>query len=607
MKKLIFGITFGLFAFTGFSQDKIANLEGINYQAVAIDTKTQPLAGEDIVNKPVYLREIAVQFTIDQGPGGSVTYYADEHTVTTDKYGMFSVVIGKGLNLNTGVYDNLMEIPWINGDQWLKVEIALKNDGKFEEVSYTKLMAVPFAYYTDDIADNSITTFKVVDETLKNVDIDTGAVETSEILNETILAEDIGTGSVETSEILNETILAEDIDTGAVETSEILNETILAEDIGTGSVETSEILNETILAEDIGTGSVETSEILNETILAEDIGTGSVETSEILNETILAEDIGTGSVETSEILDETILAEDIGTGSVETSEILDETILAEDIATGSVETSEILDETILAEDIGTGSVETSEILNETILAEDIGTGSVETSEILDETILAEDIGTGSVETSEILNETILAEDIATGSVETSEILNGTIIEEDIANGAINLTSKVSNVLPVTNGGTGRSSVNNGNILIGNGTSALDTLAVTDSIMLFTNVNGFTELFTVKAGLRTFINIDTANKTIEISAVDQSGGPNTGSSQVSVGNISSGSQAERNFPSTGVEPGDIILATTLQDLKGITVTAYVRQSGQVNVIFFNGTNSTVSLGIVDVQFANFGQP
>ena len=186
-------------------------------------------------------------------------------------------------------------------------------------------------------------------------------------------------------------------------------------------------------------------------------------------------------------------------------------------------------------------------------------------------------------------------------------MDGTILNEDIADSTIDLTSKVTNVLPVGNGGTGRPSVNIGDILIGNGTNPLDTLSVTDSAMVFTNAAGKTELYKLQAGIRTFINVDTATKTIIISAVDQSGGPNTGSGSVSVPNMSPGTQVERNFPSAGVSPGDIILATIDTDLKGITLTAYVRIAGQVNVIFFNGTNKNVNLGPVNVGFANFGQP
>ena len=314
------------------SAQRIGDLDGIYYQAVALNDETEEIVGLDIEAKPLYNREIGVRFTITKGLDGEVQW-EETHVTTTDAYGLFSLVIGQGVVTSTA-YARLLDMPWIEADQFLKVEISTKNNGSYKTVSNQKFRAVPYAFYTDDIADDAITTEK--------------------ILNEEILAEDIAEGAVETSEILNETILAEDISEGAVETSEILNETILAEDISEGAVETSEILNETILAEDISEGAVETSEILNETILAEDIATGAVETSEILNETILAEDISTGAVETSEILNETILAEDIAAGAVETSEILNGTILNEDIADNTINLSTKVTDILAVENGGTG-------------------------------------------------------------------------------------------------------------------------------------------------------------------------------------------------------------------------------------------------------------
>ncbi|MCK4919424.1 MAG: hypothetical protein KAS71_00170, partial [Bacteroidales bacterium] len=240
----------------------IGDLDGIYYQAVAIDDSPKQIVGVDVEGKPLYNREIGVRFTITKGHDGDVQW-EETHTPTTDKYGLFTVIIGKG-DLSSSAYVRLLDMPWIDADQFLKVEISTKNDGDYKVVSNQKFMSVPYAFYCDDIADDAITTAKIFNEEILAEDINTGAVETSEILDETILAEDIAQGSVETSEILDETILAEDIGTGSVETSEILDETILAEDIALGSVETSEILDETILAEDIGTGSVETSEILDE-------------------------------------------------------------------------------------------------------------------------------------------------------------------------------------------------------------------------------------------------------------------------------------------------------------------------------------------------------
>ncbi len=352
---------------------RIGNLDGIFYQAVAIDEYGKEIVGIDIEGKPLYNKEISVKFTITKGLNGEIQWQ-ESHTSLTDEYGLFSLIIGHGTETGQTAYSRMLDIPWIDADQFLMVEISTRNDGVYKMVSNQQFMSVPYAFYTDDIADDAITTEKILNETILAEDIGTGSVETSEILDETILAEDIGTGSVETSEILDETILAEDIGTGSVETSEILDETILAEDIGTGSVETSEILDETILAEDIATGSVETSEILNETILAEDIGPGSVETSEILNETILAEDIATGSVATSEILNETILAEDIAAGSVATSEILNETILDEDIAAGAVTSSEIRDLTIVNNDISNATINLKTKVIDTLAVVNGGTG-----------------------------------------------------------------------------------------------------------------------------------------------------------------------------------------------------------------------------------------
>ena len=548
---------------SAYGQDLVAPLDGINYQAVAIDEDGNEIVGVDIDNKPLYNKEIKVRFTIDNGPSGSIIYYQDEHITNTDKYGLFSVVIGHGINTGIGTENVLIDIPWINGDQWLMIELDIHNDGNYRLVGHEKFMSVPFAFYSDDIADNAITTYKILDETIQAEDIDTGAVETSEILNETILAEDIATGAVETSEILNETIQAEDIDTGAVETSEILNETILAEDIATGAVETSEILNETIQAEDIDTGAVETSEILNETILAEDIATGAVETSEILNETILAEDI----------------------------------------AAGAVETSEILNETILAEDIATGAVETSEILNETILAEDIAASAVETSEILNETILAEDIATGAVETSEILDETIKAEDIDTSAVQTSEILNGTILNEDISNGTIDLTSKVTGVLPAVNGGTGVSSSTDGGLLLGGGTGPVKALPQATDGQVPIGVTGNDPVLKTLAAGTGIVVTQTADSVIVSSTI--TGGVNAnGSQSINIGVIAAGdTYISPAFPVPGSGSGtmgDIVLASIDKNLKGCMLTPYFFSTNTIKIAIFNGTGSNVNLGTVNAK-------
>jgi hypothetical protein len=249
---------------TGFSQ-QIANLEGISYQAVALDTEGVETVGKDVINKPLYNREIGVRFTITGGENG-VIYYQEVHSTTTNENGLFSLNIGQGTLTSSTDYMTLLDMPWINGDQWLTVEISLNNDEDFGLVSNEKLMAVPYTFYADDIADDAITTEKIKDFEILNQDFSTGSVDTRVILDSTILNEDFSTGSVDSRVIEDFSIEEQDLSTGSVDTRVILDSTILNEDFSTSSVDTRVIENFTILNEDMSTSSVDSRVIEDESI-----------------------------------------------------------------------------------------------------------------------------------------------------------------------------------------------------------------------------------------------------------------------------------------------------------------------------------------------------
>jgi hypothetical protein len=260
----------------GQTHPQIGQLQGINYQAVAIDENGKQIVGMDVAGKPLYEKTIGVRFSILKGNTGPVEY-EETHTALTDKYGLFSLVIGQGAVGVAGLYTNLMDIPWIDADQWLKVEVSTRNDGNYRLVSLQQFMSVPYSFYTDDIADDAITTWKVLDSTLVNQDLSTGSVDSRTILDYTILNEDIRTGAVDTRTVLDYTLLNEDIATGSVDTRTVLDYTLLNEDIATGSVDTRTVLDNTLLNEDIATGAIDTRTILDGTILNEDIANGTID------------------------------------------------------------------------------------------------------------------------------------------------------------------------------------------------------------------------------------------------------------------------------------------------------------------------------------------
>lgn len=171
----------------------IGNLDGISYQAVAIDDQGKEIVGVDIEGNPVNEKSIDVRFTIQKGESGTVEY-EEEHTTNTDENGLFSLTIGHG-EVTGGEYTHLMDIPWIDADQWLKVEISIEGRG-YRVVSLQKFMTVPYSFYTDDIADDAITTHKILDSTIINQDVATSAVDSRTISDETILNEDIADNTI---------------------------------------------------------------------------------------------------------------------------------------------------------------------------------------------------------------------------------------------------------------------------------------------------------------------------------------------------------------------------------------------------------------------------
>ena len=205
MKKIntLFNILFFVFASHIMMAQRIGNLEGINYQAVAIDEDGKEIVGIDINGKPLYNKTIGVRFTILKGSDGPVLYQ-ETHTTLTDQYGLFSLVIGLGELTGEGQYNSLMDIPWIDADQFLKVEISVENDGNYRMVSSQKLMAVPYSFYTDDIADDAITTAKILDGEIINEDIaDTTIDLTSKVTSEL----PVTNGGTGTSSLTNSGIL----------------------------------------------------------------------------------------------------------------------------------------------------------------------------------------------------------------------------------------------------------------------------------------------------------------------------------------------------------------------------------------------------------------
>jgi hypothetical protein len=145
MKKIIV-LLFSFFCLTFVTiNGQVAN--GITYQAVALDEVGKEIAGHDINGNIIQSKQIDVRFTILGGDENGEVFYKEVHSIFTDQYGLFSLVIGNGSVSAEGKYQKLMDINWGADKLFLKVEIDIKRSGNFKVMGIQQMMSVPFAFY----------------------------------------------------------------------------------------------------------------------------------------------------------------------------------------------------------------------------------------------------------------------------------------------------------------------------------------------------------------------------------------------------------------------------------------------------------------------------
>ncbi len=106
---------------------------GINYQAVARDSKGQPMINKDINFK----------ISLLAGDAQGKTVYEETHSIQTGEIGMFSIIVGQGKAIR-GLFS---EVPWSEKQIWMEVAIDENKTGKYLTLSASKLMAVPYAFH----------------------------------------------------------------------------------------------------------------------------------------------------------------------------------------------------------------------------------------------------------------------------------------------------------------------------------------------------------------------------------------------------------------------------------------------------------------------------
>jgi hypothetical protein len=139
MKKIV--VTLLLFiGLVGYSQTN-----GITYQAVILNPSGEQLPGVNNTNAPLANKYICLKFSIIDN--NSQSEYIETVQTTTDEFGMVNLVIGTGVQIG-GYASSFSNILWNANPKSLKVDLSTTGIcSYYTEISNQPFTAVPFALY----------------------------------------------------------------------------------------------------------------------------------------------------------------------------------------------------------------------------------------------------------------------------------------------------------------------------------------------------------------------------------------------------------------------------------------------------------------------------
>jgi hypothetical protein len=142
MKKLTL-LSLIFFSFLAFGQQ--VPPQGINFQAVLFDEFGTPVPSLN-ENSTLNNQSAEATFTFYSFSSG-LNYYSETHSISTDEYGRFQVVLGRGTPLGSNTFQDIV---WSDGNIFLDFEVALNGQSK-RLVSSQELLSVPYALFAGGI------------------------------------------------------------------------------------------------------------------------------------------------------------------------------------------------------------------------------------------------------------------------------------------------------------------------------------------------------------------------------------------------------------------------------------------------------------------------
>jgi len=225
-----------------------------------------------------------------------------------------------------------------------------------------------------------------------------------------VTAAEIANGSVATVDLADNSVTGAKIASGAIGTSEINHDSVNSVHIIDGAVDSDDLANGSVTVPKLAVGAVSAAAIRNNAVANNHLADDAVTSAEILD----------GSVTTDDLADGSVSYRDLASGSVRSGQIFDGSVISNDLADGAILTAKIGDFSVTGTKIGPSAITGTHLADGAVHATDIAPSSITTGHIVDGTIGSADVATSSITGNHIVNDTITAADVdSTGGIYSS--------------------------------------------------------------------------------------------------------------------------------------------------------------------------------------------
>ena len=263
------------------------------------------------------------------------------------------------------------------------------------------------------------------------------AVTTAKIATGAVTETDLGNNAVTLVKMADNSVGSAEIVTGAVGSTEIATGAVGTTELAANAVTSSEIAADAVGVSEIGTAAVGSDEIIDGSIGLTDLASGFVVGHSILGiDAVETDNIKDGAVNSAKIADGTITANDLASNSVTTAKVNADAITTDKIADGAVGLNDLASNAVDSSKIIAGGVNTSELADDSVTIAKMADNSVGSAEIANNAVGSSEIADGAVGTTELADSSVTGAKIAANSVGRADLVDNAVGPSKVADEAI---------------------------------------------------------------------------------------------------------------------------------------------------------------------------